>query len=399
MEKFHDDILRKFANHLPCVADRDDATDVCKKWRAALAEPLPGPPLPRQLPWLLLPSDDTTTRVCCLFCGNDGCALRHKVKGTQGARYFGSYKGSWLFVARDQIRGHGMMNIRAPPVDRKVHYIPFPDFLAPSRCNMVILAATLSSPPNERKGTLLSPPNEKKCIGAGIIIQWQLIPGQRQAAFWTMGDSLAISVDPDVCQPPLEVVDLLYHDGKFHFLTEDGHIRVYTPVFNLSGDLENLSTSVCLFQDMEHDLRVKARYLVQSRGTLLMVVRYGNFLGVTDFKIFKMTSEHVTRDGVNNVVHTWSELNSLDGRMFFVGRGCSQSYEVSTYVERGLDEGIYFTDDECFYDPAMLLRGMNDRKYLCAANGKWSQWRIHKVKRCFPAQEPSKSSPPVWLIP
>uniref|UniRef100_K4AIK1 F-box domain-containing protein n=1 Tax=Setaria italica TaxID=4555 RepID=K4AIK1_SETIT len=168
MEEFQDDALREISRHLPCVADRDDAADVCRRWQAALSEPLPDPPLPRQLPWLLLPSADST-RACCLFCGtgNDACVIRHKLTATHGARCFGSYNG------------------HCPNRDARFLYLPdaLGTGLNHGQRDMVILAATLSCSPDDQN-----------CIGAGIVMQWQFIAGQRQA--------------------PFEVEDVLFHDGS-----------------------------------------------------------------------------------------------------------------------------------------------------------------------------------------
>ncbi|CAL4934017.1 unnamed protein product [Urochloa decumbens] len=397
MEDLQHDALREIIRHLPCVADRDDAADVCRKWRAALEVPLPDPKPPRQLPWLLLPSAGST-RACCLICGTgkDVCAIRHKLLATHGARLFGSYNGGWLFLARDHIRRHALVNIRAVLPNKNARFLDLPDALAPSlhhgRRDMVILAATLSSSPNEHN-----------CIGAGIVMQWELIAGQRQMAFWRMGDSVAMPLDTeDICQSSLEVEDVLYHDGSFHFLTQGAHIRKCTPLFNQSGGLESISSSVQLFQYKECNHPVMARYLVHSRGLLLMVVRSGSqYSGspTRDFKVYKMTDKQVIKDGFSKIEYTWSELESLDGLVLVAGRGCSRSYEVAEYVGRGLDEGVYFADDGAFHDSAMLLRGIHDRKYMCSDNGLWSEWGGPKVRRCFPVQGPSKNSGPVWLLP
>ncbi|CAL4942468.1 unnamed protein product [Urochloa decumbens] len=332
MEDLQHDALREIIRHLPCVADRDDAADVCRKWRAALEVPLPDPKPPRQLPWLLLPSAGST-RACCLICGTgkDVCAIRHKLLATHGARLFGSYNGGWLFLARDHIRRHALVNIRAVLPNKNARFLDLPDALAPSlhhgRRDMVILAATLSSSPNEHN-----------CIGAGIVMQWELIAGQRQMAFWRMGDS------------------------------------------SISSPRELTSASA-------HHCSTKVEALKYSGSP------------TRDFKVYKMTDKQVIKDGVSKIEYTWSELESLDGLVLVAGRGCSRSYEVAEYVGRGLDEGVYFADDGAFHDSSMLLRGIHDRKYICSDNELWSEQGGPKVRRCFPVQGPSKNSGPVWLLP
>ncbi|TKV93217.1 hypothetical protein SEVIR_9G211700v4 [Setaria viridis] len=398
MEEFQDDALREISRHLPCVADRDDAADVCRRWRAALSEPLPDPPLPRQLPWLLLPSADST-RACCLFCGtgNDACVIRHKLTATHGARCFGSYNGAWVFLARDQIRRHAVVNIRDHCPNRDARFLYLPDALATGlnhgQRDMVILAATLSCSPDNQN-----------CIGAGIVMQWQFIAGQRQVAFWRMGDPVAMALDADdMCDASFEVEDVLFHDGSFRFLTQGAHIRVCTPVVNQTGGLQSISSSLCLFQGREQQSQlVPARYLVQSRGSLLMVARYATQysrqLPTNGFKVYEMMEKPVSKDGTSRVEYTWRELKCLGGRMLFVGRGCSRSYDVAKYPWSGI-EGVYFADDSAFNDTAMLLRGADDKKYPCSDNGLWSESGTPKVRRCYPVQGPSKTSSPIWLLP
>jgi hypothetical protein len=90
------------------------------------------------------------------------------------------------------------------------------------------------------------------------------------------------------------------------------------------------------------------QYLVNSRGVLHTVVGYGTHfasrLPTTEFKVYKL----MNKDDANQVEYTWSELKTLDGQILFVGRRCSLSFEMTKYIEMGLEEGVYFTDDERF---------------------------------------------------
>ncbi|RLM58187.1 uncharacterized protein C2845_PM18G03890 [Panicum miliaceum] len=93
----------------------------------------------------------------------------------------------------------------------------------------------------------------------------------------------------------------------------------------------------------------------------------------------------------------WSELHALDGRVLFVGHGCSRSYEARQYPP-DFKDGIYFLDDGEFYDAAVIfgIGNGNQRRYPCSDNGKWSDGH---VQRCFPRPDPSDHSAPVWLLP
>jgi hypothetical protein len=93
---------------------------------------------------------------------------------------------------------------------------------------------------------------------------------------------------------------------------------------------------------------------------------------------------------------SWDELETLGGRMLFVGRGCSRSYAVAQYP--GFRAGIYFLDDRSFYDEEMMFRGADERHYPCNDNGMWSEGPPPIVERC-PPQNPSNHSPPAWLLP
>ncbi|EEC69167.1 hypothetical protein OsI_38131 [Oryza sativa Indica Group] len=87
-----------------------------------------------------------------------------------------------------------------------------------------------------------------------------------------------------------------------------------------------MQTTVLYFErrgdDDDDDGRpVLDRYLVESRGKLLMVVRLGDRepgrLPTTTFRVFEREDELF-----NN---SWIKLPDLGGRMLFVGRGCSRS--------------------------------------------------------------------------
>jgi hypothetical protein len=148
---------------------------------------------------------------------------------------------------------------------------------------------------------------------------------------------------------------------------------------------------------------VRARYLVVSRGELLMVVRFAPDpeLPTSAFKVFNAVGPHLPEeDGNSSLVwyrYSWSELDSLGGRMLFVGRGCSRSYETADYP--GSKDGIYFVDDRSFYDEQIMFRGVDERQYPCSDTGKWTQGPPPNVERFFPEQGPSNHSSPAWLLP
>jgi hypothetical protein len=136
--------------------------------------------------------------------------------------------------------------------------------------SMVILAATLSSAPDV-----------PGCLAAGIVTYQRDVggPRQRRSAFWRIGDGVAYDTMPPYITEPVE--DVVYRDdGFFHFLTDEEHILASAPTFFQDGDepLRGVSLSStlrrCVPRDTSHDGFVRARYLLESRGELLMIVRF-----------------------------------------------------------------------------------------------------------------------------
>ena len=125
-----------------------------------------------------------------------------------------------------------------------------------------------------------------------------------------------------------------------------------------------------------------------------MVVRFTPHpnLPTSKFKVFRMAKRDVNDDNAVFPIAlypwAWSELDTLGGRMLFVGHGCSRAYKVDEYP--GFKAGIYFLDD------AVIFGNGGERQYPCSNNGKWSEGQI---QRCFPRSDPSDHSSPVWFLP
>ena len=199
--------------------------------------------------------------------------------------------------------------------------------------------------------------------------------------------------------------DVVYHDAAFLFLAKNDNLRVAMPVQDHDGGLD-VQRGVRLFRHpggCGYEQLVRARYLVVSLGELLMVVRIRprpQEPWTSAFKVF-LGAERQTPDAdpefpMAQYTWAWSELDTLGGRLLFVGRGCSRSYEVNQYP--GFKEGIYFLNDGEFYDETVIFaaNGDDERRFRCSDNGKWSEGH---VQRCFPRPDPSGHSPPAWLLP
>uniref|UniRef100_J3L2S5 KIB1-4 beta-propeller domain-containing protein n=1 Tax=Oryza brachyantha TaxID=4533 RepID=J3L2S5_ORYBR len=137
---------------------------------------------------------------------------------------------------------------------------------------------------------------------------------------------------------------------------------------------------------------VATRYLVESRGKLLMVVRH-----CTDnprvrrrtrmFRIFEMS--------LTDTGSYWVEISELSGRALFLRRGCSRAVEVSQFKILQEDT-IYFLDDAvCDLSNSMVLN--NGSKYGMGMYRKGK--KIRAGARQFPREFTADCSPPIWLVP
>ncbi|EES08289.1 uncharacterized protein LOC8071552 [Sorghum bicolor] len=431
VEEFPDDLVVSILGRVPCKDDRGSMSLVCKAWHDRIdrlikteAEAAPPAPAPPPLPWLLLPSrsrnDPAFFRAACVL---SGCCVHphhsHLTILPPGARFVGSYDGAWIFLYFDETHTHThrLLNLRTGQARM------LPEALVRVReghrfvYSMVMLAATLSSSPDD-----------SNCVGATIIArerdqapdEFLQHPFNRWIVFWRMGWKLAhqLVAVGDVAAAVDDLAlclteDVVYHDGAFHVLLTRGgayQTLVCTPEANPEDPTAlNVNGVVRRFMPpgeriSGQNATVRARYLVVSRGELLMVVRYttGADHQTSKFKVFRATTRPQMPDGdgdfpVAQYPWEWSEMDTLDGRILFVGYGCSRSYEADEDRYPGFEPGIYFLDDGAFCE-ALMIGDANTRPYPCRDNGMWSESE-GSIQRCFPPPNSSDYSPPVWLLP
>jgi hypothetical protein len=142
------------------------------------------------------------------------------------------------------------------------------------------------------------------------------------------------------------------------------------------------------------NLCVKGWYLVESRGQLLMVVRYSPMLSdqTSSFSLFRMSSGPVHLSGP---YYAWEPVDSLDGRLIFVGKGNSRCFEASEFTQ--CKPAVYFYDDDAFNMPAMVAYGFHGRKYPCFDNGCWPGPH-QQVKKWYEWRLPSSYTSPTWYL-
>jgi hypothetical protein len=398
-----DDLVLLILARVLCKDDRASMSLVCKAWRdmiAGLSAWTERPPPP--FPWLLLPSrfhNDPRFRAVCIL---SGCCVHphhnHLTILPPGTRFIGSYEGAWIFVHYGMMRAHWLLNLRTGEARA------LPSLFV--RCDdhqyandMFVLAATLSSPPEN-----------PHCIGAAIVVAWRDPARLRRfLVFWRMGRALASEMvldRPANHRGVYQVEDVVHHGGAFNVLVNHGdHILVCVeaagPVYPEAWN-RWMNTELLLFRPTERiydQFSIRGRYIVESRGELLKVLRFRprNQPTSSKFTVFRATKRPQMPDAdfpVAQYPWAWSELDTLDGRILFVGYGCSRSYDAVLYP--GFKAGIYFLDDGKFYDEGVFFRNHRIRPQPCKDNGKWSEG---SVQRCFPTAGPSDHSPPVWLLP
>ncbi|XP_004967111.1 uncharacterized protein LOC101775814 [Setaria italica] len=308
----------------------------CRTWlRGVLTHPCP-----LQLPWLLLPYQNAAalppyaTRRASFFCVL--CNHAHRVAVphyTEGARFFGAYPGGWLFLAYGQSCGHGLINLRT----HESLYLPDDiiigagDGLAWQHPMFIRTATLLPRRPRSRDA---SPPPSSRYLASAS------------------------------CTFELDAEDVTYHNGAFHFLTRLGNLLLCTPEFQNESPLGRLQVRGEFREMLGRVLNAGARYLVECRGELLKFLRVQPHQEVTwSFRVFRMTQEQVPdADGIDadHARYGWTELPALDGRMLFVGRGCSRSFVAAHFP--GSQEGVYFLDDGSFHAAPMICVGDGPRQ-------------------------------------
>uniref|UniRef100_A0A0E0L3Y4 KIB1-4 beta-propeller domain-containing protein n=1 Tax=Oryza punctata TaxID=4537 RepID=A0A0E0L3Y4_ORYPU len=236
--------------------------------RQAAAEP---PPLRRPLPWILVPRADGPSFSCVLRgCGGHGFRVPDDARA---ARYFGAYDGDWLFIAFGETYRHKLLSLRDVQLRFRLPFFVRPDMTVVElgrpvpNIGMVMVAATLSSPSED-----------EDCVGAAIIAYWPFEVGRRTHAFWRVQsakdfpDQVAtMGHGPDAIDEPAWD----FHKGDFLFLTTEGR----PPSWDFHEDgkcsMKMAPMEVRRFSRDGRDYGgdVVVRYLVESRGNLLMVVR------------------------------------------------------------------------------------------------------------------------------
>ncbi|KAL6615457.1 hypothetical protein ACP70R_037727 [Stipagrostis hirtigluma subsp. patula] len=389
-----DNILVSVSAFLPCRADRVHMACVNRLWRAAvlgLRRPPPPvlpplPPLPPQLPWLILPS--TEAPIFFSAIARRYYALRGLPPDVRAARCCASADGGWLLLALDSSHAHALYNLNSGAriqVPREFRF-RFPMGRA---FPLVVRAATFSRPPSPEPYMI-----------AAIV----LITNRSTAAFWTEGGESWFSTGGMFTVRPQDVI---FHGGAFFFVTATEGLIAFWPVEGEEGELQlaRVDYEMQARQDYLTDVDfvrghgTMKRYLVESRGQLLMVVRYVYDEGGTEMlRIFrfKLTGRLTQLTPARGL---WEDLgDQLDGRMLFLGPGCSRSFEVAQYDGfQDQESTIYFLDQGFASVPSAVD---NRRWYTFTDMGRYSMEGMVSTPWPPPGNRPPRfdNTPPTWWL-
>uniref|UniRef100_A0A0E0FQI9 KIB1-4 beta-propeller domain-containing protein n=1 Tax=Oryza nivara TaxID=4536 RepID=A0A0E0FQI9_ORYNI len=394
------ELLAIIVLQLNCLADRACFSAVCRAWRDAA--PYADAPQ-RGVPWLLLPARDAPS----FFSLHSGATRRMRLPdGVRGTRFCGVHDGGWAAVAADTWRGFAVVNlftgVRLPlPEKLRVEVPPggnhdqFALAAGFTRHHMLIRTVVFSCPPT-------SP----YCIAAAHVSSASNIAFCQPASLstsWT-----AYRRDMDIIQ------DLIFHRGAllqgFHVLTNKEEVLVYAPTapHRPSAPLKLACTRYSLRprDDYQPDdalppTFIATRYLAESRGKLLMVLRHytGNPVvrrRTRMFRIFELTFGEPAEPRRAATPCWWVEIPELTGRALFLGRSCSRSVDVAQFPMLQEDT-IYFLDDANL-DLSMVLN--NGSTYCNVDMGMYRKGeKIRPGARQFPREFTADCSPPIWLVP
>ncbi|CAO2208494.1 unnamed protein product [Urochloa humidicola] len=353
----------------------------------------PLPPLPPQLPWLIFPNTEAPTFYSPIT------RRRHRLFNlpldVRRARICGSGDGGWLVLALESCRGYALYNLGS---GRRIPLPPTFTTPADKEFPLVVRAAAISAAPPAGPG-----PDHHPYMVAAIV----LVATRSTAAFWSEGSEDWFSTEALLQARPQDVI---FHGGAFFFVTSREEVVSFRPAYGWNNNVSLGRVDYDMEQRGDYDddvgflegmgLGVMRRYLVESRGRLLMAVRYfyyeagrTNVIRLFEFRVVAPAA------GGQRPRAAWEHLGTeLEGRMLFLGWGCSRSLEVDHYNngEGEFEESmIYFLDDG--FVPS---ESEDDRKlYSFTDMGRYDMDEMAAApwpEGLYPTR--SDNAPPTWWL-
>jgi len=343
---------------------------------------------PAQIPWLVFRSPGVGSAVTTVFCLLSGTTHRIRLPADlAGAHLCGSHPGGWLAAAA-HVPGGGN-NMAANLFSREKVPLPSeqqlirPGTLCPPGFHleghpMFQMRCQLEEDVLIRAITFVSaaPSSAARCVAVAAAMTCGHRPGIALCRLqidghgtprWTVPKSAVL----------YGIEDVVYFEGGvvpgFHFINNKEDISVAR-----TSDVRALHGYWSKVQGQEDDDVFSTlpdsvyiiRYLVVSRGRLLMVRRYFTWSGsdVHQTLLFRVFECQIKLNHHGFEIYSWAELERLDGRALFLGRGCSRACELPQ--NSGIREGrIYFIDDVGCNES---LKMQDSSRYNCMDMGVYS---------------------------
>ncbi|KAK3161118.1 hypothetical protein QOZ80_1BG0072280 [Eleusine coracana subsp. coracana] len=382
-----DNALLRISAFLRCRADRVHMASVNRQWHAAVRGPRPPllpprPPLPRQLPWLIFPN--TQVPVFYSPLTERYHQLCNVPADVRRARLCGSGAAGWVVLALDSRNAYALYNLNS---GRRIALPPAFNTPSDTEFPLVVRAATFSAAPS---------PNNPYMVAAIV-----LVATRDTAAFWSEGSDTWFTSGRFLTVRP---EDVLYYAGAFYFVTAREGVVSFRPAYGANGNVnfQRVDYRMLPRADYGQDIVFMSgmgtmrHYLVESRGRLLMVVRYiYKDDGTEALRVFRFRVMEPVINGQAPPRATWEILdNDLDGRMLFLGPGCSRSFEVAQYDGFQYQDSMIFFVDESFAS----VRLKNGRRlYSFTDMGRYDM--LEMTKQTWPGgRRPARSdnAPPTW---
>lgn len=346
---------------VPSAIPRNNIASLSHSWR--LASGICRIP---QLPWLLIPrtcpessqpvSGAVSESVYCLKCSHTHRIHLRRI--LRGSMHIGSPRPEWIMVAINHIYDHVLLNVRTG------HSITIAENFykraLDRRCRMLIRTATLSS------GAI----DATNCFVASLstIFLPAVWSGRSLVSFSRLGSSFSTEGIFG------EFEDVIWFRESFYTISRGANIVVSTPDTTIEepGFLVNFAQFLLASLGLNEPVPgyLVSRYLVESRGQLLMISWYSPKCAelTSCFHVHKL--QHIHLVGRSGDIISYNQVNDLTGRILFAGRGSPCSYETKDHPD--IEEGVYFHNDRSFSVWRMIYYGANsNRRYPLNDNGHW----------------------------
>ncbi|KAL9225748.1 hypothetical protein vseg_001638 [Gypsophila vaccaria] len=376
------DILRKISNHLQTYSDYIHLRSVCLSWRAHLPE-FPDRQLPTQLPCLLLPPSSSVLRRAFYHLPSSKTHSLPLPEASFPRRIVGSSHGSLLLAA------HSPDLFCFNPVTK------FKAFLAPLSTLPRVVSFSFSNVGREysiqdpsfqnvhtldlrqicdfflAKVILSSSPTKHACLAIAIIS----LSSTTELAYCKCGDSSWKSLP---CGD-LSAQDVIYCETEelFYAVNQVGDVAFFSP-----------PNTPEIIRSVDPPIDGDLKYLVKSRGELLLVSRYLEAQAdlITYSEVYETTKFRVYKFGnAGKGLVRWEPMTDLEDQMLFIGYNMSLGLSASDF-EGCKGNCIYYADDHSEKGDA----GVYDLSNECI-----------EALPCYPhdGSSPLSLASPVWFTP